>query len=370
LIVVGPVTPNSGLVEMMQPVGSSSTYYCVHEQPSPDDIIVRLLQLKGSLEEDFLICGEYGHFDAFFLKIVSHLQLKETLPELGGNTPSSAKPGKDARQANKKTPAPQSRNTASQSVPIHLPHVQKADILLVTVTEMEEQALLNCFPASEKHTIDEHAYYDFGQIGPAGAVMVRSKDMGPFAVIHCVDEGIERFSPHTVIMVGIAFGLHPNEQEIGDVLVATQIMNCDFQKIRTGPDNQAVILPHGSGISVADRLLKSFQEGQRDWKPPPHIHFGQILSSWRLIDHEGTRDELLRSFPEAIGGEMEGHGLGDVCSHKKVDWILVKAICDWADGKKELNKDDYQRLAAGNAAQFVLSVIEEFMMPLPGGDVR
>jgi nucleoside phosphorylase len=136
-------------------------------------------------------------------------------------------------------------------------------------------------------------------------------------------------------------------------------MNCDFQKIRTGPDDQPVS-QRGSGIAVTRHLLNYFQAGQQDWASPPHIHFGQILSSSRLIDHKGTRDELLRSFPEAIGGEMEGHGLCDVCSHKRVDWILVKAICDWADGNKDQNKDRYQRQAADNAARFVLSVIRRY----------
>jgi nucleoside phosphorylase len=107
-------------------------------------------------------------------------------------------------------------------------------------------------------------------------------------------------------------------------------------------------------------LLNCFQDSQLDWTPPPHIHFGPILSSSRLIDHAGTRNELSRHFPEAIGGEMEGHGLCDVCSRQKVDWILVKAISDWADGNKDENKADYQRLAADNAARLVLSVIQQY----------
>ena len=39
----------------------------------------------------------------------------------------------------------------------------------------------------------------------------------------------------------------------------------------------------------------------------------------------------------------------------KVEWILVKAICDWADGNKN---DNAQSLAAGNAADFVRHVIQ------------
>jgi nucleoside phosphorylase len=257
---------------------------------------------------------------------------------------------KDAYRASNKNSGAESRKIISH---------KKADILLVTVTEMETQALLNCFPSAEKHIVDQ-VYYDFGSIGLARTVMVRSTHMGPFSAIRCVEKGIDHFSPHTVIMVGIAFGLHPHEQKIGDILVAQQIMNWDFQKIHTGPDNEPVILPRGTAIPVADRLLNCFQASQLEWMPPPHIHIGPILSSSRLIDHEGTRDELLRSFPEAIGGEMEGHGLCDACSHKKVDWILVKAICDWADGNKGENKESHQRVAAGNAAHFVLSVIKQY----------
>ena len=56
---------------------------------------------------------------------------------------------------------------------------------------------------------------------------------------------------------------------------------------------------------------------------------------------------------EAVGGET-GAGLY-VSSHEhKVDWIVIKAICDWADGNKSKNKTARQKKAAMNAAQFVV----------------
>jgi hypothetical protein len=42
-----------------------------------------------------------------------------------------------------------------------------------------------------------------------------------------------------------------------------------------------------------------------------------------------------------------------------VDWILVKAICDWADGQKEHDRPARQKLAAKNAARFVLHVLQQ-----------
>jgi nucleoside phosphorylase len=37
-----------------------------------------------------------------------------------------------------------------------------------------------------------------------------------------------------------------------------------------------------------------------------------------------------------------------------VDWIVIKAICDWADGTKGKNKAQRQKKAAKNAAAFFI----------------
>jgi hypothetical protein len=50
---------------------------------------------------------------------------------------------------------------------------------------------------------------------------------------------------------------------------------------------------------------------------------------------------------------MEGAGLYVPCLAAKKDWILVKAVCDWADGKKSKGKTERQKKAARNAALFV-----------------
>ena len=48
-----------------------------------------------------------------------------------------------------------------------------------------------------------------------------------------------------------------------------------------------------------------------------------------------------------------------VASHEdKKDWIVIKAICDWGDGKKSKNKTNRQRKAAHKAANFVLQALQ------------
>ena len=104
---------------------------------------------------------------------------------------------------------------------------------------------------------------------------------------------------------------------------------------------------------IGDIVTVPLIGADNDWQGAK-AHFGLVLSGEKLINDPHTRDVLLEAQPEAIGGEMEGAGLYAAAREAKVDWILVKAICDWADGNKN---DDAQPLAAHNAAQFVKHVL-------------
>jgi nucleoside phosphorylase len=178
-----------------------------------------------------------------------------------------------------------------------------------------------------------------------------------------VKEAINALSPLYVIMVGIAFGTNPDRQNIGDILVSRHIQDYDPQRVSLGADNKPVFEPRGDRVMASPHLLGLFMAGQYSppniWSgKPPKIDFGLILSGSKLVDHLDYRDELRRFAPDAIGGEMEGIGLYHAASDRKVHWILVKAICDWADGNKHIEKNDRQQLAASNAAIFTCHVLQ------------
>ena len=73
---------------------------------------------------------------------------------------------------------------------------------------------------------------------------------------------------------------------------------------------------------------------------------GAMLSGEKLVNNREFRDRLKERFPEAIGGEMEGIGAYAAASRRNTEIILVKGICDWADG----HKNDVAQPFAGHAA--------------------
>ena len=168
-----------------------------------------------------------------------------------------------------------------------------------------------------------------------------------------MQKGIEALAPSAVVMIGIAFGVNPEKQAIGDVLVSTQLWLYDLQRV--GKDE---IIPRGDKPHASARLVNYLRNAHPHWKGA-RVRFGLVMSGDELVDNVDRRDQLRRFEPEVLGGEMEGAGLYVACQDAKVDWILVKGICDWADGNKGgPDKDAHQALAAGNAARFVVHALQ------------
>lgn len=256
------------------------------------------------------------------------------------------------------TQATPSEPTANQTATVQMDNqaIPSGSILIATVTKVEAQSILETFKsAGEKWTrqqIGNKTYYNLGVHGGAPVFMVQS-EMGtatPGGALLTVRQAIQDLRPQAVIMCGIAFGLHPDKQQLGDILVAKQIQCYESQKV----DLQQGQLSRGDRATCAERLLDRFRSGDNEWHDAK-THFRLVLSGEKLVNDPDFRDRLLKIEPEAIGGDMEGAGLYVAARDAKVDWILVKAICDWADGKKN---NDAQELAARNASQFVLHVLQ------------
>ena len=259
------------------------------------------------------------------------------------------------------TPAPQhdaQEKTDLPSTPAHPTPGNTAPasgILIVTATKVEAQAVLNTFAPDKtwkRQPIGNHTYYSLGQHGEAPAFMVQS-EMGtatPGGAMLTVRQAIQDLRPQAVVMCGIAFGLRRDKQKLGDILISKQLQYYEPQKV----DQQKGLITRGDRATASERLLDRCRSADIDWEGAP-VHFGLVMSGEKLVNDPNFRDGLLRAEPEAIGGEMEGAGLYAAAREAKVDWILIKAICDWGDGKKN---DKAQQSAAQNAAQFVLHVVQ------------
>lgn len=248
------------------------------------------------------------------------------------------------------------------------PKTLRFDVLLITVNDHEFNSVYKI--ARERAGKDpdpihmSRTYYDLGFAGGVRVAMVRSQ-MGsgsPGGTATTTLQAIRDIQPRYIIAVGIVFGVDPDKQKIGQVLYSRQLQCYDLQKVATNEKTGAVeVVPRGDKVTAnvgfldrVDDAAYCWPEGQEEGKPRAVL----LLSGDKLVDNVGFKDQLLLLSPEAEGGEMEGSGVYTAASEYGKPWMLIKAICDYADGKKREKKEERQALAAGKAARFAFYLIE------------
>lgn len=232
-------------------------------------------------------------------------------------------------------------------------------VLLVTVTDIETDAIIRTFKtvtgcAATMLSIDGHPYHSLGKVGVYEVYHSRS-EMGAAGMggsQATVARSLKAISPDFVVMVGIAFGIDRKKQPIGQILVSKQLYLYDLQRISK---NNSIAL-RGDKPSSSVKLLNWVNGAKLTWSGAK-VEAGLIFSGEKLIDNTDYRDQLHSLAPDAVGGEMEGSGLYVACQSEKTDWILIKAVCDWADGNKGKNKQGNQEKAAQSASTFVAHLI-------------
>lgn len=229
-------------------------------------------------------------------------------------------------------------------------HFEMGIALFVTATDIETkethrnmtyldgyQGIIQVYEGAHTYFIGKFGNYIIAHVQCAMGSVGRDSS------ITTVMKAVDTLKPKFVIMPGIAFGLDRKSQNIGDVLISEGVIPYENERIGN------TVTPRAQNAPSSKVLLNRFKTC-RTWefileqdviaKQIPT----QILSGEKLVDNIQFRDELVKKHPHAKGGEMEGAGVFAACDGN-VDWIIVKGICDYADGKKSVNKETNQETA-------------------------
>lgn len=248
--------------------------------------------------------------------------------------------------------------------------LKQTSILIVTVNVKERESLLKyLLPVPERGTIlstvHDGSTYRIGRLGNHLVAHVQS-GMGSVsqgASTLTVFKALGHIEPKLVIMVGVAFGMKQDKQSLGDILVSKRIINYEIARLNSSDFD---ITPRGASPDSGP-LLFNILTNVIDWnhhvtrKRKARILPGELLSGEKLVDNKPFREKLEKLFPNAIGGEMEASGLSSACAEKNfTQWIIVKGICDWADGKKNSAFQPKAALASMSLVFHVLSTPSVF----------
>ena len=235
------------------------------------------------------------------------------------------------------------------------------DILVVTAVDVELRAVIARLKPSSaagprKTTVGANTYH-LGTIGRyrCAVMMTEMGSGGTGGSTLAAYDAISDVNPNGVIMVGIAFGRDESSQELGDLLIAKQVIPYELQRLG------AKVVPRAAhpeaGPTLLNRARNLLWVRQRSDGSTRKPIFGALLSGEKLVDDENVKRELFDLFPQAIGGEMEAAGVAAACQRSaQREWLVAKSICDWGDGKKA---NDFQQTAANIAGDFLEALLNE-----------
>ena len=237
-------------------------------------------------------------------------------------------------------------------------------VVLLTFNAHETAAILKHFSPGASPRSETREGITYNLLGEHGGMRVvhRVSKQGEGEAQNAANDAVRAWQPRAIIAVGIAFGVNPLKQKIGDVLISENIRAYELGRVNA--DGGFTLRSDKPPASVAlyqrflhlDQCCRATESACLYW---PELRFGTLLSGNKLVDNVDYRQGLQKHEAEAIGGEMEAVGIHFAAFRHRVDWLIVKGICDWADGSKHSpSKDRDQALAADHAALVVKAALD------------
>ena len=265
-------------------------------------------------------------------------------------------------------------------------------LLVLTVNKNEDNAVLCCLEPLTGHTdiykymqrVDDgaqsqHAIY---LIGKYGTIPTAVRQITPGSEIGGATT-VQNFafrcfkSLNAIIEVGVACGVE-KRTKFFDVLVADKVNNYDQARLQEGsPLNRGLAVPTSQLLSSIFRQTIKWPDDEikerldRCNVPKPEIKQGTILSGPYFIDDEKATKKLIQNFAaEAIGIEMEATRLFKAATQTSIHMTIVKAVCDFGDGRKTQHFQPTAALLAANCLKKYFDSQQVWKMlqrePIPG----
>ncbi|MBW4508543.1 MAG: hypothetical protein KME64_18820 [Scytonematopsis contorta HA4267-MV1] len=265
--------------------------------------------------------------------------------------------------------------TAKYSQSLFLDNV--IDVVIITALEKERDAVLRYLDFPEK-------VQNFSKVFHRASVKTCRSDTTYQVVVICLNcmgnirsalttqRAIIDFNPSHIILTGIAGGIPKDSRYLGDILVGEQIVYYELGKqIQLEQNNSQIQRRYethrpAKGLLEAAKNLPSLSwvlsvKAQRPdgttGRVIPNVHFGVVASGDKVIADPNLRDDLQSDWSQMVGVEMEAAGAALAADESDFPQgiLLVKGMCDWADGSKN---DIWQEYAAESSASFVVELLK------------
>ena len=170
----------------------------------------------------------------------------------------------------------------------------------------------------------------------------------------CAQSMILKYAPDTIINIGVGGSLS-NLLNIGDVAIADFVVQSDVDTSPLGDPIGFISTINIIKIPCSRRVTDLLCECS-DKLGLCSVR-GTISTSDAFIADSRKKDWLVSNF-DAIACEMEGASIGHVCHVNNVEFGVLRAVSDKADGSSHMDYGQFCAMAAKNSTAIICEYIK------------
>ncbi len=219
---------------------------------------------------------------------------------------------------------------------------------IIGAMEIEVAELRELMQDVKQEEISNVIYYE-GKIHGKDVIVARC-GVGKVHAAVCAQTMILKYSPDLIINTGVAGSLN-SQLDIGDLVISDFVVEHDMD---TSPLGDPVGLISGINIikiPSAKNVVGMINAAAKTIENT-NTFVGTIASGDQFICNVERKNFIVANF-DALCTEMEGAAIGHVCYLNKVDFCIVRAISDKADGSAHMDFPTFVQIAAKKSTQLM-----------------
>ncbi|WP_326906729.1 5'-methylthioadenosine/adenosylhomocysteine nucleosidase [Sedimentibacter sp. MB31-C6] len=181
-------------------------------------------------------------------------------------------------------------------------------------------------------------------------VIVAKCGIGKVHAAVCAQTMILRYSPNVIINTGVAGSLN-NKLDIGDLVISDYVVQHDFDTSGVGDPIGLISGLNLIKIPCKKSLVEKIKDAANNIENT-NVYVGTIASGDQFICNTKQKDYIINHF-DALCAEMEGAAIGHVCYLNNIDFCIVRAMSDKADGSANMDFPVFVQRAAKKSIELI-----------------
>lgn len=188
-------------------------------------------------------------------------------------------------------------------------------------------------------------------------VVVAKCGAGKVNAALCTEAMILKYAPDCIINTGVAGGLS-RELNVTDIAIAENVVQHDYDTTPLG--EPLGFLSHINTVKIpcSQKIIGILRDAALTL-PKTTVVCGTIATGDQFINSRERKQKIINDF-NAISAEMEGGAIGHVCYANGVDFGVLRAISDNADGSSHMDFKEFTIAAADKTVKIIKYFIENY----------